>query len=276
METYRNNLTATLEAAAADGDVRRVRGVANTFKLMRSGRLIHPHAFDKQFKGGAVQVPLLAQHRQPTGFASIGRVERVTRDAQRGLVFEATLAKGVELADQAWSLIKQGALSGVSIGWTGSAKWARRGDVDLDQYVRAALDEAGADEALVFAQAELSEISLVDVGDDPGARLAARQQAELGELQREVAQLRRELAEIRQAGATPEVAALRAGLDEMFEAWLADFRAACFEIVESGELADLASETAGLLPAGDDDAGDDDADGGDLDELQARLTGVTS
>jgi HK97 family phage prohead protease len=152
------------------GEKRRIRGVANTYRVMRSGRIIHPDAVQNL----NARIPLMAQHGLiGGGFATIGTVERMRSD-RNGLYFEATLAEGTDLADQAATLIEQGHLAAISIGWTvKEARLVRKRDADLDAHVKEKMQEADVDEAILFRRIELAEISLVDVADDPDAKLAA-------------------------------------------------------------------------------------------------------
>lgn len=166
-----------IEAAEVGADnVRRIRGYANTFGVMRSGRIIHPQAVEDWLAANPqATLALLAQHGYVSDFATIGRVDTLKVQRTRGLYFEATLATGTALADQAWTLVSQKLLGSLSIGWIGrQARWVRADDVDLDPWLAKKMKEAGASECYAFLAVELLEISLVDIGDDRGAKLAAR------------------------------------------------------------------------------------------------------
>ena len=181
-------------ATQADGQFR-VKGIANTFTLMRSGRLIHPQAFDKWIGsvGARPDLPFMANHGflGAADFATIGRVDRVRVDPERGLLFEGWVAKGTPLADQARVLLEQKALRGLSIGWTSrQGRFVQKNEPNIDAYTKQQLEAAGVDEAFVYFGAELVEISAVDVADDPGARLAGRLAAGAGGGPELVAQIR--------------------------------------------------------------------------------------
>lgn len=177
----RSQFRAAIETAAAsesnDG-ARRIKGLANTFSVMRSGRLIHPDALNDWLKenGGQPGIPILANHggwSGDCGFATIGVVESVKVTAA-GMQFTARLASGVALADEAWELVTQKMLATLSLGWAAvQARWVSAGDKDIDPYVEKQLKKSGRDGAYVFFGIEPLEISLVDVPDDGGARLAA-------------------------------------------------------------------------------------------------------
>lgn len=166
----------TIERAEARDGKRVVRGVANTFSVMRSRRIIHPQAIEDWLKRApGASVPLLAQHGYVEGFATIGQVTGLSVDRERGLLFEARLAAGAPHADTAWALIEQRVLRGVSLGWSSrQARWVTDQDKDLDPWFAQKLKDAGLNEAFAFLDLELVEISLVDVPDDAGALLAAR------------------------------------------------------------------------------------------------------
>lgn len=172
---------AALELGSAGGEgERKIRGVANTFRVMSSGRIIHPSAAVQFLKANPnAQVPLLAQHGEVRDFATIGKVTKLAVDPKRGLTFEALVATDTDLAEQAWALIQQRMLASVSIGWQSrQSRFVREGDADLDAHLAAEMKRAGVKEALAFLQINLLEISLVDVPDDAGARLGAKSRLE--------------------------------------------------------------------------------------------------
>ena len=78
------------------------------------------------------------------------------------------------LASQARTLLEQRILRQLSVGWISrQTRWVTSKDADLDPHVKEALADAGVDEALAFMDWYPVEGSVVDVADDPAARLAA-------------------------------------------------------------------------------------------------------
>lgn len=251
-------LAATLEVAAS-GDERKIRGVANTFGLMRSGRVLHPEPMRRALQANPrFSVPLLAQHGEVDGLATIGEVTKLAV-TERGLEFEARLAEGTPLADEAWSLVGQGMLRNLSVGWQAKQqRWIKTDDVDLDPHFKRVLEDAGETEALAYFDYELVEVSLVDVGDDAGAKLAARLDAqggeiaalraqlerlsgggrpavEPGDLRAEVAALRARLDRLAADAGTAKAALFVAALDDQIESYVERFKAAAFEAMLSDE-----------------------------------------
>ncbi|MEP0848134.1 MAG: HK97 family phage prohead protease [Phycisphaerae bacterium] len=246
----RLSAAARIEIAQAGQGRRAIRGVANTFRLMRTGRLIHPAAVEKWLanRDDARPVPLLAQHGFTDGFARIGQVTALRVDRKAGLIFEAVLAEGIALADDAWTLIRQGMAPAVSIGWSGQPRLVRDDEPELDEWVGEQFRTSGRREAWVFFSIDdLIEISLVDVGDDADARLAARAQgAAVDELRQEIAGLRAEVDQLRALGGSAEIAALVRRMGETFGEFLDDWKDAALEMLASDELigeaaADLAA-----------------------------------
>lgn len=191
----------TIEHAALENEQRVLRGVANTFGVMRSGRMIHPTALDGWLARNAdAGLPLLAQHGYVDGFATIGRVTSL-KVTKRGLEFTAALAQGVKLADEAWTLVQQRMLDGFSLGWQSiKSKYAQVDEPSLDDAVGKALKKAGKREAMVHYEIEPVEISLVDVGDDA----AARRVADANGLRETLDGLRTLLAELKAEHATAQ------------------------------------------------------------------------
>lgn len=203
MAPPRAAFAATIEAAESEGS-RRIRGVANTFGLMRSRRIIHPQALDAWLAEGDGRVPLLGQHGDVAGFATIGSA--TLRVAGGEVKFEATLIAGTALAEEAWTLVQQGALRTVSLGWVPREwRWVSDTDSDLDPHVKREMKRAGARDAYLLRVIEPAELSLVDVPDDPGAVLAAaahealsaRVDAALAPLAQQVAGVQQALDELR-------------------------------------------------------------------------------
>ncbi|MDX2197920.1 MAG: hypothetical protein SF069_02995 [Phycisphaerae bacterium] len=169
-------LSAGLQQADGQQQEFRVRGTVNTFKIMRSGRMFHPQAFDRYLSenAGKVRLPLLGNHGGVPGFATIGTVDKLEVKGGK-LVFEATIASGTQLADEARQLIAQKHLTGISPGWASMQHfWVKTDDADIDPVVAKELKRTKRQGAWVFFDAEPVEISLVDVPDDGNARLAAQ------------------------------------------------------------------------------------------------------
>lgn len=172
---------STIEAAGESDGQFRIRGVANTLQVMRSGKLFSRRAFDRFLKTNkTIDLPLLANHGVDRGgFNSVGRVDRLSVDRKRGLLFEGWIGAGTEIADDARSLIKQGVVKHLSVGWiVRQARFIRKDDKDIDADIAEQLAAAGVDEAFVFLDVDLVEISAVDVPDDPGAGLLAARLAD--------------------------------------------------------------------------------------------------
>lgn len=109
---------ASFERAASQDGRFRIRGVANTFGVMRSGRMFHPKAFDKWLAAnGQPNLALLGNHGfDVAGFASIGRVDGV-QVGKQGLIFGAWIGEATQLARDARALVEEGTLKGISVGW---------------------------------------------------------------------------------------------------------------------------------------------------------------
>lgn len=88
-------------------------GYASLFSLTDlSGDIIEPGAFGASLRRGG-SVRMLWQHQADN---PIGSWTKVSED-HRGLYVEGQLTKGVARADEAWQLISNGALDGLSIGF---------------------------------------------------------------------------------------------------------------------------------------------------------------
>lgn len=198
----RDTFALSIERAADEGGgQRKIRGIANSFGVMRSSRIMHPAgAIAFLRRNGGRTLPLLAQHGSVQEFATIGTVTKMAVDPKAGLRFEATLADGVPLSDQAWELVRQGHLRTLSIGWTAQqSRYVTDQDVDLDPYLKDKMAEAGVREALAFLAYDLVEISMVDVPDDPNATLTARGgNTEIAAMNARFDHIERSLAELRE------------------------------------------------------------------------------
>lgn len=175
----RGATTGNIERAAesAAGEPMAVRGIANTFRIMHSGRVFLPTAFDRWLAatGGNINLPLLAMHGYAgsEAYPTIGRVTAVKADAG-GLQFAGFIGSGTELMDETRTLVAQGILSGISVGWTTKqARYVRKSDADIDPWLKQQMERQGVEECYAYVDCELVEISLVDVPDDRDAKLVA-------------------------------------------------------------------------------------------------------
>lgn len=90
-------------------------GYASVFNLVDSQRdLILPGAFAETVRGRSQQIKLLWQHdqREP-----IGMIDELIED-ENGLFIRGRLMLDIARAREAYSLLKEGAISGLSIGYT--------------------------------------------------------------------------------------------------------------------------------------------------------------
>lgn len=270
---YHGALDATFEAVRVDDAGRfRIRGVASTLGIMRSKRVFLPSAFDKQLRAGKVDVPLMLNHGMVEGLGSIGRVDRLELRQGAGLAFEAWIASGTRNADEARKLAEQGVLRTVSLGWLSrSDRYIGRNDPDLPKSLADMMDAEGVRAVHAFSDVEVIELSLVDVPDDPGARLAARaagggvEQA-LRRLAERVDALEARIANLALAGGHADVAGLCAGISELLDARLLQLKAYVAEIAaETADGHDRESAIGAMVA---------DATGGDLAELSGLVARV--
>lgn len=248
MDRHSATMPFAIERAGLDESTGqyRVSGIMNSFRVMSSGRLLHPAGFQK-WRAASPQatLPMYANHAwgKQADFASIGRWDGF-EFTERGMLWHGWVGEGTPLADQARTLLKQRLLDQLSLDWEGQARVVHRDAPDVDEYVAAALDSAGAKSARVFFDWEPFGGSLVDAADDAHARLVAGPEHEdLDTLRREVAELR---AVIETARGSAEVAAVMAGLGEAFTDWVQRFQLAALEALESGEVRDAAAIAPGL------------------------------
>ena len=165
----------SIEQASLDGDKLRVRGLANSFQVMRSGRIFARYAFDDYFKSHpTVDLTLMAQHGWADGtFATVGRVDQLSV-TKAGLMFAGWIGGGTDVQDETRKLVGQGALKTLSLGWVSKqARWVSINDKDIDADIKREMTRAGRDEVYAYFDAEPVELSFVDVPDDPNALLAA-------------------------------------------------------------------------------------------------------
>jgi len=99
---------STFEIKSVDDDQRLIEGIASSPATDRKGDILDP-------KGAifSLPIPLLWQHRadQPIGHVTAAKV---TKD---GIAITAKIAKGIAEIDRAWSLIKEGLVRGLSVGF---------------------------------------------------------------------------------------------------------------------------------------------------------------
>lgn len=129
----------------------RLAGYASIFHARDAGGdVVMPGAFARAVRENSGAIPLLWQHdaREP-----IGRVEQLAEDG-RGLRVIARISLGCRRGRDAASLIRSGALTGLSIGYR-----VRRSRIDPARRVRRLID------------VDLVEISLVTFPMQPRARV---------------------------------------------------------------------------------------------------------
>ncbi len=110
----RKRLGFDLEIKSIDG-AGRFAGYASVFNVVDNQRdIIQRGAFMQTLKGRVSQIKLLWQHQQDE---PIGVFDRIFEDA-RGLYVEGRLLLDVQRAKEAHTLLKEGAISGLSIGYS--------------------------------------------------------------------------------------------------------------------------------------------------------------
>jgi Escherichia/Staphylococcus phage prohead protease len=93
------------------GDAGQFSGIASTYgNRDQQGDVVAPGAFARTLSEGGKQRPLLWQHQQPVGLVTL-------RDSPAGLLAEGQLSLGVQLAKDAYTLMKDGVVRGLSIGF---------------------------------------------------------------------------------------------------------------------------------------------------------------
>lgn len=148
------------ESLNADFEIKSVseegmfEGYASVFDLVDQGRdIVAPGAFQKSLEErGVAGVKLLWQH-DPS--EPIGAIEVMREDA-RGLYIKARLMLGVRRAQEALSLMREGVLDGLSIGF---------------RTLKSKTDEAKG--ARVLLDVDLWEVSLVTFPMQPAAKVLA-------------------------------------------------------------------------------------------------------
>ncbi|WP_417319838.1 HK97 family phage prohead protease [Emcibacter sp.] len=98
-----------------DGDDGRFEGYASVFNVLDNGNdLVLPGAFRNSLRDrGTTGIKLLWQHdpREP-----LGVIEEIAED-HHGLFVRGRMLTRIRRADEAWGLVKSGALDGLSIGF---------------------------------------------------------------------------------------------------------------------------------------------------------------
>lgn len=111
------HLDRPFEVKSKDDSTGKFTGYASVFGDLDYGRdIVMPGAFSKSLEETAAKgrkIPILWQHRSamPIG------VYDVIREDSKGLYVEGALNQDVQQGREAYSLLKQGALSGISIGY---------------------------------------------------------------------------------------------------------------------------------------------------------------
>ena len=92
-------------------DLGRFYGLASTYgNVDHTGDSVMPGASGRTLSEAGKQRPLLWQHAQPIGLVTL-------RDSPAGLVADGQLSLGVQLAKDAYQLLKDGVIRGMSIGY---------------------------------------------------------------------------------------------------------------------------------------------------------------
>jgi len=268
-------LSCDISAAVEEEEPERLRitGVVHSFGATYSRRLLHPQGFINWMKRNPkAQLPMLAAHGYhgtDAVYSTIGQWDSFSYHKNRGAVWSGWIGQGTKLQEESRALVKQKLLTQLSWGW-----WPRRqqrvhiGDEDLDPHFKRIMEENEWDDALAFTEFDLCEASLVDIADDPGARLAARVGVagveRLDTIEQRVAQLGQRLDRLSAAGGSSDTAALVASLREHSAEWFDDFRDAVIELLASDEaihaaardLREEANDLAHLWGEGNNDVDD--------------------
>ena len=118
-ENEMKNMAVTFEVKSYEDEEgeRKFSGYANTFDhLDRAGDITQKGAFTKSIKKHIAEgtKPLMLMHHDHS--RPVGVWEKLVEDA-KGLYVEGRLTKGVRDADEAYALLKDGALNSMSIGY---------------------------------------------------------------------------------------------------------------------------------------------------------------
>lgn len=164
----------------------RVRGVMHSFGRTYSKRLLHPAGFANWLKRNpGARLPMLAQHgyQYQSAYSTIGEWDKIELSGGKA-VWEGWIGQGTELQAETRSLVKQGLIKQLSWGWVViKTAWVNSNDKDLDPHFEKILKENDWPEARAFIEYDVVEGSIVDVADDPGAKLAAALSKQIAELE---------------------------------------------------------------------------------------------
>lgn len=248
---FHGALAANVEVAgpAKAGEPLRVRAIVNSNRIMSSGRLLHPAAYQKWLADNPkATLPMYANHgwaRNETVFSTIGEWDRFGYDEQLGMVWSGWVGEGTGLQADARKLLGQKLLKQLSLDWEGEAKVAYADEPDLDPYVKAQLEAAGVERAIVFYDWRPFGASVVDAADDTNARMVAAAD-EMAALQNEFIALRHDVQQLRQAAGGVS----RADLDATFDAFVERFRSEAIEVLLSDpEIEQAGKDLAELMSA---------------------------
>lgn len=165
----------SVETQTTDDKEFRIRGVANTFRVMNSGTMIHPSALDEYFAANPQpKLKLMINHGAKKGgdLKSIGVVDEL-KVTERGLEFSAFIINGTTAANEARELIKHGVVDRVSLGWMVPKSAIKHvAGFSTDPIVAARFRESGRSKIEVHYKIRPVEVSLVDSPDDPDAHVS--------------------------------------------------------------------------------------------------------
>jgi HK97 family phage prohead protease len=86
-------------------------GLASTYgNVDQTGDVVMQGAFTTTLQQGGIERPLLWQHRDPIGVVKL-------TDSSAGLVAEGQLSLGIQLGKDAYTLLRDGVVKGLSIGF---------------------------------------------------------------------------------------------------------------------------------------------------------------
>ena len=228
----------------------------------------------KKTKGQA-RLAMLANHGfEVGGFATIGEWDRFER-SERGMVWGGRIGHSTPPADQARTLLEQKLLNQLSVGWVPvQRRFVTLKDADLDPHIKQAMEDAGVDEVYAYLDWYPVEGSIVDVGDDPGARIAAQLHTELkADLVEEIKKTI-EGSGFGVQGSEGGFAELAKQLQEsnrtLFEGALHDFRNQAIEALEALVVDPEADYAAALLDEDADASSCDHSERGDPDARQDK------
>jgi hypothetical protein len=258
VKTERMALPCELQALGEDDQGRlRVRGVLHSFGPTYSRRLLHPNGFANWLKRNpGAKLPMLAQHglQHSAAYSTVGEWDKIQLAGGKA-VWEGWIGQGTELQAETRSLVKQGLIKQLSWGWiTIKTAWVSVNDKDLDPHFGKILKENDWPEAKAFIEYDLVEGSVVDIADDPGAKLAAGRMAietAVAPLKAEVEELRARVERMSAGRESPELAGTLEVIGETFESFLSRWQDRAIELLQGdaliGDAADEFRELAADL-----------------------------